>query len=138
VGPPRRFPVRFTGLNRALAALGMSRRNSAVAVDDAAVVCVAGWGGWAFRGWAPRASVVAVGPDDGRVLGWGVHGWRGRWLVNGSSSGIVRIELDPPARGRVVGVPVRVRELRVAVEDPDGLVAALRGPAAAAGPDGSR
>jgi hypothetical protein len=64
-------------------------------------------------------------PDHGRVTGWGVHGWRGRWLVNGSSSGLVGVDLNPPARARVGPVPVTVRELRVSVDDPDGLVAAL-------------
>ena len=59
------------------------------------------------------------------MWGWGVHGWRGEWLVNGSSSGLVRIELDPPVRARMLIVRVTVRVLRVAVEDPAGLVAAL-------------
>jgi len=48
------------------------------------------------------------------------------WLVNGSSSGIVRIELDPPDEAHVLGFPVTLRVLRVAVEDPAGLAAALR------------
>ena len=55
------------------------------------------------------------------MTGWGAHGWRGEWLVNGSSSGIVRIELEPPGRAKVCGVPVELRVLRVSVEDPAGL-----------------
>ena len=55
-----------------------------------------------------------------------MHGWNGRWLVNGSSHGIVRIDLDPAQRAWVVGLPVSLRTLRVSVEDPDALIAALR------------
>jgi hypothetical protein len=116
----------------------MTRGNSAVVLDGDGVSCRAGVGGWAFRMRAPRASVAGAAPYTGRVLGWGVHGWRGRWLVNGSSSGIVRVELDPPARGRTLGIPLRVRELLVAVDDPDGLVAALRPGAPPATPGTSR
>ncbi len=70
----------------------------------------------------------AVADDTDPVWGWGVHGHGGRWLVNGSSSGIVRIALDPPGQGKLVGLPrswTKVRVLRVAVEDPDGLKQAL-------------
>jgi hypothetical protein len=48
------------------------------------------------------------------------------WLVNGSSTGIVRVELDPPGRAATLGFPVRLRVLRVAVEDPAGLQHALQ------------
>lgn len=80
---------------------------------------------WAFRLDVPLAHVRDARLDDRRVTGWGVHGWRGSWLVNGSSSGIVRIALAPPGRARIGPVPVSVRDLRVSVEDPEGLVAAL-------------
>ena len=55
----------------------------------------------------------------------GVHGWRGNWLVNGSTTGIVSILLDPPGRALAVGFPVKLRQLRVSVEDPSALVAAI-------------
>ena len=46
-------------------------------------------------------------PSDGRVWGWGAHGWRGTWLVNGSSSGLVRDRARPcrprPARPWIAG-----------------------------------
>ena len=117
-----RFPIRFTGANRAMVVLGIRRSASFVEVGEGELrVRLA----WAFRLRVPRSSVQSAAPDHGRVLGWGAHGWRGEWLVNGSSQGIVRVELDPPGRGRVGGWPVRVRTLRVAVEDPDSLVAGL-------------
>jgi hypothetical protein len=131
-----RFPIRFTGLNRAMVVLGLTRRRSYVDVTPTDL-----WVrmGWAFRATLPRRSVRSVSDDHARVWGWGVHGWRGEWLVNGSSSGIVRLELDPPGRARVIGFPVRLRRLRVAVEDPAGLRAALdAGPCAGGQPSGAR
>jgi hypothetical protein len=38
----------------------------------------------------------------------------------------VRLELDPPARARTMRFHVEVRVLRVAVEDPDRLLDAVR------------
>lgn len=119
---PRRFPIRFTGLNRAMWLLGFSRDRSWVEVDDDALRVRMGW---SFRLDVPRAHVREAGPDGRRVWNWGVHGWRGRWLVNGSSSGIVRIDITPAGRARAWPFTVSVRELRVSVDDPDGLVAAL-------------
>jgi hypothetical protein len=119
-----RFPIHFTGLNKAMAVLGMSQRSSVVEVDaDEVRVRM----GWAFRAVIARPSIHGARADDGRVGGWGVHGWRGRWLVNGSARRIVAIDIEPPARARVCFVPVRLRELRVSVADREGFLAALRG-----------
>lgn len=119
---PTRFPIRFTGANKAMAVLGLNPGNSHVDIgtDEVEVRM-----GWAFSVRFPRASASRVAEDQARVLGWGVHGWRGTWLVNGSSSGLVRIDLAEPVKGRVLGIPVTVRTLRVAMEDPGALVAAL-------------
>lgn len=122
----RRFAVRFTGLNKAMVLLGITPGGSYVDIDDTAVTVRMSW---AFRATFDRAAVWSVEPHNGRVWGWGVHGWGGEWLVNGSSSGIVRIGIDPPGRAHVTGWPVKLRVLRVAVEDPDGLIAALAGEA---------
>ena len=54
-----------------------------------------------------------------------MHGFAGRWLVNGSGQGIVGINLQPRQRGYVLGFPVRLRNLLVSVEDTAGLMAAL-------------
>lgn len=123
---PRRFPIRFTGLNRALSIIGIPRERSWVEIDEERLRVRMGW---AFRLDVPRVQVRSAQPENRRVWSWGVHGWRGRWLVNGSSTGIVRIELSPPGRARALPwpFPVSVRELRVSVEDPHDLVAALGG-----------
>jgi hypothetical protein len=105
-----------------MAVVGITRAGSYVDVEGDEVRVRLGWG---FHAVFPRASVRATEPDDDPVWGWGAHGWRGRWLVNGSSTGLVRIELDPEARGHVLGFPVGVSVLRVSVEDPDALIAEL-------------
>ena len=119
----QRFQIRYDRwCGWMLGLLGMGRRYSHVTVGSDAVVVRMGW---SFSSRIDRAAIRSVARDDGSVWGWGVHGWRGRWLVNGSSHGLVRIEIDPPSRSAVVGFPVRLRTLRVSVVDPDGLVAAL-------------
>jgi hypothetical protein len=119
-----RFPIRFTGINRALWMLGIRRRDAYVELTDESLRVRFAWG---FRLDAPRSSVRSAAADHDPVRAWGAHGWRGRWLVNGSSGGLVRIELDPAGRARVLGVRPRVEMLRVSVEDPDRLVVALGG-----------
>jgi hypothetical protein len=119
--PTTRFPIRFTGLNRAMRLVGLTSGNSWVEVGDTLRVRM----GWAFRADVPLESVRDPRLDDRRVWAWGVHGRAGRWLVNGSSSGIVCIDLEPPSFAKLGPVLVTLRELRVAVEDPRGLVARL-------------
>ena len=117
-----RFPIRFTGLNRTMRIVGLAPSGSWVELDDERLRVRMGW---AFKLDAARGSIRDARLDDDRVWSWGVHGWRGRWLVNGSSSGMVRIDFAPPVRARTGPIPITVRELRVSVDDPDGLVAAL-------------
>jgi hypothetical protein len=63
----------------------------------------------------------------------GVHGWAGRWLVNGTGDGILVIRLERRQRGYVAGFPVKLRELLVSVHDTEGLGAALLGSRSAQG-----
>ena len=121
-GETRRFPIRFTGANRTMAAIGIRPANSWVELSPTLLRVRMGW---AFSLRSARSAVRSAAPDQDPVRAWGVHGWRGRWLVNGSSDGLVRIEFDPPAPGRTLAFPLHVRTLRVSVEDPDDLVSAL-------------
>lgn len=105
-----------------LGLFGSGRRFSGVTVSaDEVQVRL----GPAFRGTVPRASITSLTPWTGRVFGWGAHGWSGRWLVNGSSKGIVVLHIDPTARGRVLGFPVHLRELAISLEEPAAFAAAL-------------
>ncbi|WP_354643659.1 hypothetical protein [Kitasatospora camelliae] len=82
--------------------------------------------GWAFRARIPLDAIRTAAPAPGRVTGWGVHGFAGDWLVNGSARGLVRLEVDPAASARMMGIPVPLRRLRLSVTDPAAFVAAVR------------
>lgn len=76
--------------------------------------------GWAFRTRIPRSAIRSV-EQPVRIpslMGYGVHGWNGRWAVNGSQSGAVRLTIDPAGQGRVLGIPVSLRTLYVSLEQP--------------------
>jgi hypothetical protein len=119
---PQHFPIPHRGPYRLL---GVALGGGRAAVDVGDVLVVVTYGPW-FRAEFPRSAVRSVERDDRRVVSRGVHGWRGRWLVNGAGTGLVRITLDPPQRARTTGIPVRLRELTVNVDDPAALIAALR------------
>ncbi len=87
-----------------------------------------GVGAWAFSAAVPRSSITACTRVSGPVWAWGAHGWRGRWLINGSSRGLVRLSIDPRAHGRCLGFPLKVNELTLSLEHPDDFVAALARP----------
>jgi hypothetical protein len=90
--------------------------------------------GWAFWAKIPRSAIASLAPDDGLVGGWGVHGWGGRWLVNGSSEDLVRFEISPSARAFVLAIPVRLRRLRLSVADRDHFLRLLGGQETTPGP----
>ena len=112
----QRFPILFTGINKAMVVLGVRQSNSWIDVSDTEIEVRLGW---AFRGSVPRASIRSVEDDASPVWGWGAHGWKGTWLINGSSDNIVRVVIEPPARARALGLPVNLKVLRVSVADPD-------------------
>lgn len=118
-----RFPIRFDAWYGALStALLLPPSGSFVELAGDEIRVRMAWG---FRARFPRSVVTAAGEYRSRPLTRGVHGFAGRWLVNGSGQGIVSIALEPPQRARVLGVPVKLRNLLVSVEDPAGLVMAL-------------
>jgi hypothetical protein len=79
----------------------------------------------------PRGSVRCIKRSQARVRGTttGVHGGRGRWLVNGSPDGLVEIAIEPPCY-LAPGIDTlfrrqKVNLLTVSLVDPDGLIAAV-------------
>jgi hypothetical protein len=120
----RRFAIRVDRWCLPLfVVLGIGPRFDHVDVDDATVTVRLGW---MFFARVDRSAIVEVTRNRNAYGGWGAHGWRGRWLVNGSSKGIVRIELDPRQRGRLLMFwPVRPRRLLVSLDDPEGFIAAM-------------
>ena len=103
-------------------------RQSSIRVDDDHVEVKMGLGSWTFSADVPRSSITDVTRISSSVWAWGAHGWKGRWLVNASSEGLVRLTLEPPVRARTLGYPLRVRELTLSLEDPDGFVESLASP----------
>ena len=77
-----RFPIRFDAWYRVLSSmLFLSPSASYVEVSDGQAHARMGWG---FRASFPLSAVAATSMLHGRPLSRGVHGWAGRWLVNGS------------------------------------------------------
>ena len=118
-----RFPIRFDAPYRVLSsALLLRPADSFVDIEgDLVRVRMA----WAFRAQFPRSAVVSATQHQKKPLSRGVHGFAGRWLVNGCGEGIVDIALEQSQRAYVMGFPVRLRNLLVSVEDPAGLMTAL-------------
>jgi hypothetical protein len=119
------FPIRYAaGLRPLFSMLGMGPARSGVEVtaQDVRVRM-----GWAFLARLPLADLRHVTPDvRPLVRGWGVHGWAGRWLVNGSSRDLVRLDIHPACRARTLGIPIRLRTLWVSLTDPDAFIAAVQ------------
>lgn len=120
-----RHPIRFDGWYAILSSLCLLfPASSYVELEEDHVQVRMGW---AFRSAFPRRAVAAAREHTGFTLSRGVHGFAGRWLVNGSARGILEIDLQPDQAARVMGVPVRLRQLMVSVEDPERLAKELRG-----------
>jgi hypothetical protein len=110
-----------------LSILAMGPMFSRIALDDDTLRVRMGW---AFRTTIPLRQITGARTRDGLVSGIGVHGWNGRWLVNGAATGLVTISVDPAVHAWMP-VPVKVRELTLSLEDPDTFLAALGRPAGA-------
>ena len=120
---PQSFSFSYGVFRLLLSILGMGPAFSRVKLDNGTLRVRMGW---TFRASIPVQQVTAAEPRQGLVGGIGVHGWRGRWLVNGATTGLVAVTVDPPVRASVMGFPVKLRELTLSLENPDALVAALR------------
>jgi hypothetical protein len=119
----QRFRFSYGGLGTLLTVMGLGQGLSRIEVSPVEVVVRMGWG---FRARVPRRSITRAYEEQGRKISIGIHGFRGRWLVNGSSFGIVTIDVEPSCRAIVMGLyPVKVTQLQVSAEDPSGLVAAI-------------
>jgi hypothetical protein len=128
-GAALRFMLSFNPFMRVLMVpLFAGPRRCHVVIRPETLQVTMGAGGWAFATTVPRSSIAGVAQVSGPVWGWGAHGWRGRWLINGSSRGLVRLTIDPRGRAHCLAVPVKLRELTLSLDDPAGFVAALSSP----------
>lgn len=122
-GQPQRFSIRFEWWYAILSSvLLMFPAYSYVEVDADEVRVRMGWG---FRARFPKSAVTSTVENLNWTISRGVHGFGGRWLVNGSGRGILTINLVQPQRGYVAGIPVWLRQLMVSVVEPAALATAL-------------
>jgi hypothetical protein len=118
-----RFPIAYsTSMRLLLGSLGLGASRAWLDVGDVSVQVHMGW---AFRARFARSAVRAAQRSDRDVTSQGVHGRDGHWLVNGTTQGVVRIDLAPDQAARAIGRRVRLSSLEVSVEDPDALLMAL-------------
>jgi len=121
-GQSIRFPIRFGALKSLFVVTGLTPARCYVEVGPDVVRVRMGW---SFSADVPRPSIRCQHRVHDKRWSIGVHGWRGRWLVNGAAGPLVALEIAPPAHARVLGVRVRLQELIVSVEEPDAVIAAL-------------
>lgn len=118
-----RIPIAYNRpMSLLLGALGLGARGAWIDIDDAEIEVRMGW---AFRARFPRSSIRAAARSDRRAISQGVHGRNGRWLVNGATRGLVRVDLAPNQTAHVLGRRVALSTLEVSVEDPEALLSAL-------------
>jgi len=118
-----RFPISFDRWYRGLSRLlGLP---PSVAYVDVGAQEVQVRMGWAFNSRFPRSAVTSVSASAHTPLSRGVHGFGGRWLVNGSSRQVMTLVLNPAQRAYVLGLPVSLSKLSVSVTDAAALGAAL-------------
>ncbi|MET0326599.1 MAG: hypothetical protein ABW122_05415 [Ilumatobacteraceae bacterium] len=116
------FPFTFATPMRWLATLFGGRHAHVTVTDDALAVRY----GVMFSIDVPVPAIrAATRTESTWWWGIGVHGWKHTWVANGSLRDLVRLTLDPEQRGRTLGIPVRVRELIVSVQEPDAFIAAV-------------
>jgi hypothetical protein len=119
MAPPRAFPIRYSRLSRwFMTPLRLGARHAKVELneDDLRIRM-----GWAFRATIPRRSIRRAALQRDAVWAIGVHSdLRFKsWLVNGSTKGVVFLDLLPPARGRFGPFPIAIERLGLGLEDPD-------------------
>jgi hypothetical protein len=114
--------LRYDALYRPLSVLvGLGPRTSVVQTDAGTLHVKMGW---AFDARIPLTSITAAEAINPRVVALGVHYLGGRWLVNGSSKGLVALTIEPAAEAKLWFKTVPLSSLWVSVTDPDALIAA--------------
>jgi hypothetical protein len=117
-----RFEFQYSGLTRRLLApFLMGPRHSWIEVREQEIYVRMGF---AFRATIPRNRIVEAQPAP-CPMSVGVHGWRGRWLVNGSRVAGVALDVQPPTRGWFNGLPLKLRRLSLGIADPGAFLEAL-------------
>jgi hypothetical protein len=104
-----------------LLTMSASRKGTVELTADTLVVKL----GLTWSGEVPRSAIKTAAHDPLKTISIGAHGWRGDWLVNTSTKGLVVLTIDPAAKARCLGYPIKLRKLHVSLADPDAFLAAL-------------
>ena len=123
------FALRYNRAMRAfLGLLGLGPRRSGVELNGEELRVRMGWG---FAAHIPRRSISQARRLGRRRDIWyalGIHTLLGgRWIVNGSLTGVVTLRIEPAVRARAFGLPIRLRWLAMSLQDPEGFLTALGG-----------
>ena len=123
------FALRYNRAMRAfLGLLGLGPLRSGVELNGEELGVRMGWG---FAARIPRRSISQARRLGRRRDIWyalGIHTLLGgRWIVNGSLTGVVTLRIEPPVRARAFGLPIRLRWLAMSLQDPEGFLTALDG-----------
>jgi hypothetical protein len=117
-----RFDIAYGRVAPLLKAVAMSSKSAYAELDDDTLTVKMGW---SFSAKIPLESITAIEALDTKVISIGVHGWRGRWLVNGKGDQLVRITIDPSVNAKAVQYPVKLKVSSLSLDDVDGFVAAV-------------
>ncbi len=129
MGSVRRFEILYSKwLLPLFLLLGLGPSFTRVELSDSELTVRMGWG---FAAKIPRSSIRLAERSPDWPWAIGVHtNMRGAWLVNGSSKGIVSLQIEPPVEGRCLGVRMHVKRLGLGLADPEGFLAAVGAPRA--------
>ncbi len=120
----RRFPIKLGAVWRPVLIFhGATRGSSYVEVSESTVTARLGWN----RIDLPRAEIAWARRESWpwwRGVGWAPT-MRGGLGVIGAKDQVVRIHLRRPRLTLLSILPVRLRDVYVSVDDPEGLIAAL-------------
>jgi hypothetical protein len=121
----QRFAFSYDTLGRSvMSPLGAGPKFSHIDIDPVSGTLEVRQGAF-FQASVPLSSIIGASRYTSRTVSRGAHGWGGRWLINGSGEGLVSLNISPSAKGRVLGVPVTMRELILSMATPDEFIAAL-------------
>jgi len=113
-----------------LLVVGAGPSTARIAIEHDVLHVKLGW--FWFRATIPIRSIVHARRSANAWFSVGIHtDLMHGWIVNGSPLGMVHLTIEPPADGRFVGLPIRVNNLWLSLEEPDAFVAAVT----AANPD---
>lgn len=121
-----RYEISYNAPSRILMTpLGIGPDKSWIEVDDTSIRAKLGWSGTVT---IARTSIASVERVDNIPwwLGYGLHGgFRGMWALNGSNSGAVKLTLNIPASGKVMGIPIHAQTVYFSLEEPEAFVSNL-------------